>query len=274
MINTVEESVLYDDQHSGECLSWDYEFNKFKVSVHFLDLSHTFMKLWQQIFSLVVSLERLIPYGRSDMRSLQWQLKSLWSIALGSPETPSSLSQECMDNISCWINDGDVFLLTWNSVCSKTVKFGISNPVVVMTEEIHISQSVSCFCRSSIDICSSLSLVVLGCDEDGIMQSYSGINSLRCVDRGQGQLAHQFPREESNSFGSLYLPGTSVRSHGCIGEWQHNCCQQALECGVFVPLLVGEVGPSMNGTSLHETVWEQVKETEWSHHSLVCSRII
>ena len=35
-------------------------------------------QLWQVILGHLASLERLVPYGRLRMRSLQWHLKAHW----------------------------------------------------------------------------------------------------------------------------------------------------------------------------------------------------
>ena len=69
--------------------SW---FSKFKEMSFQFGYHYPATQLWQQIFSYITSLERLVPCGCSGMKSCKWELKSAWSILKGVLDTVVPLS--------------------------------------------------------------------------------------------------------------------------------------------------------------------------------------
>ena len=77
----------------------------------FLSLSRKFLAhpsplacQWQVLLGHMSSLEKLVPRARLRTRSLQWQLKSNWSIETDSPHLPIPLSQQVDTDIAWWMS--------------------------------------------------------------------------------------------------------------------------------------------------------------------------
>ena len=86
-------------------------------------------QLWQVILGHLASLERLVPHGRLQMRSLQWHLKAHWSPESDPPLLPVPLPQEVRQDLSWWmVRD---HLLTG-------VRFGTPAP------DLHLYSDASC----------------------------------------------------------------------------------------------------------------------------------
>ena len=60
-------------------------------------------QLWQVILGHLASLERLVPYGRLRMRSLQWHLKAHWSPESDPSSLPMPLPREVRRDLSWWM---------------------------------------------------------------------------------------------------------------------------------------------------------------------------
>ena len=60
-------------------------------------------QLWQVVLGHLASLERLVPYGRLWMRSLQWHLKMHWSPESDPPSLPVALPEEARRDLSWWM---------------------------------------------------------------------------------------------------------------------------------------------------------------------------
>ena len=60
-------------------------------------------QLWQVILGHLASLERLVPHGRLQMRSLQWHLKAHWSPESDPPSLPVPLPREVKRDLSWWM---------------------------------------------------------------------------------------------------------------------------------------------------------------------------
>ena len=60
-------------------------------------------QLWQVLWGHLASLERLVPHSRLRMRSLQWHLKTQWSLDLDLPSLPVPLSWEVREDLSWWM---------------------------------------------------------------------------------------------------------------------------------------------------------------------------
>ena len=101
----------------------------------FLFLSRKFLahpsplaRQWQVLLGHMSSLEKLVPRARLRTRSLQWQLKSNWSIETDSPHLPISQSQQVDTDIAWWMSrdhlfQGAPFGATpppQNSACTRT----------------------------------------------------------------------------------------------------------------------------------------------------------
>ena len=60
-------------------------------------------QLWQVILGHLASLERLVPHGRLQMRSLQGHLKTHWSPESDPPSLPVALPEEARRDLSWWM---------------------------------------------------------------------------------------------------------------------------------------------------------------------------
>ena len=75
----------------------------------FLRLAGNFVKMtspparkWEVLLGHLSSLEKLIPRGRLRLRSMQWQLKTIWSPEDDPPDLPVELTQEIREDLSLW----------------------------------------------------------------------------------------------------------------------------------------------------------------------------
>ena len=73
------------------------------VAERFHALFSTPAQLWQVLWGHLASLERLVPHSRLRMRSLQWHLKTQWSLDLDLPSLPVPLSWEVREDLSWWM---------------------------------------------------------------------------------------------------------------------------------------------------------------------------
>ena len=62
--------------------------------------------LWLQVLGHLVSLEKLVPYGRVRIRPLQWQLKQHWNQRLDHLYSPVPLDSQSRQSIQWWTNMG------------------------------------------------------------------------------------------------------------------------------------------------------------------------
>ena len=58
------------------------------VVEQFLNVTTAPVRLWQVLLEHLSSLEKLVPHGRLRMCSLQWHLKTHWSLESGPPDLP------------------------------------------------------------------------------------------------------------------------------------------------------------------------------------------
>ena len=58
---------------------------------------------WQVLLGHMSSLEKLVPRGRLRMRSLQWHLKSHWSLERDPPNLPVPRSRQVEEDFSWWM---------------------------------------------------------------------------------------------------------------------------------------------------------------------------
>ena len=75
----------------------------------FLRLAGNFVKMnfpparqWEVLLGHLSSLEKLVPRGRLWLRSMQWQLKTIWSPEDDPPGLPVELTQEIREDLSWW----------------------------------------------------------------------------------------------------------------------------------------------------------------------------
>ena len=75
----------------------------------FLRLAGNFVKMnspparqWEVLLGHLSSLEKLVPRGRLRLRSMQWQLKTIWSPEDDPPDLPVELTQEIREDLSWW----------------------------------------------------------------------------------------------------------------------------------------------------------------------------
>ena len=78
----------------------------------FLCLAGNFVKMnsptppparqWEVLLGHLSSLEKLVPRGRLRLRSMQWQLKTIWSPEGDPPDLPVKLTREIRENLSWW----------------------------------------------------------------------------------------------------------------------------------------------------------------------------
>ena len=79
----------------------------------FLRLAGNFVKMnspppppparqWEVLLGHLSSLEKLVPRGRLRLRSMQWQLKTIWSPENDPPDLPVELTQEIREDLSWW----------------------------------------------------------------------------------------------------------------------------------------------------------------------------
>ena len=75
----------------------------------FLRLVGNFVKMnspparqWEVLLGHLSSLEKLVPRGRLRLRSMQWQLKMIWSPEDDPPDLPVELTQEIREDLSWW----------------------------------------------------------------------------------------------------------------------------------------------------------------------------
>ena len=73
------------------------------VAERFCSMQSPPAQLWQVILGLLASLERLVPHGRLQMRSLQWHLKMHWSPESDPPSLPVALPEEARRDLSWWM---------------------------------------------------------------------------------------------------------------------------------------------------------------------------
>ena len=57
---------------------------------------------WEVLLGHLSSLEKLVPRGRLRLRSMQWQLKTIWSPEDDPPDLPVELTQEIREDLSWW----------------------------------------------------------------------------------------------------------------------------------------------------------------------------
>ena len=57
---------------------------------------------WEVLLGHLSSLEKLVPRGRLRLRSMQWQLKTIWSPEDDPPDLPVELTQEVREDLSWW----------------------------------------------------------------------------------------------------------------------------------------------------------------------------
>ena len=86
-------------------------------------------RLWQVIFGHLASLERLVPHGRLQMRSLQWHLKAYWSPESDPPSLPVPLPWEVRRDLSWWMVRDHLLM---------GVQFGTPAP------DLHLYSDASC----------------------------------------------------------------------------------------------------------------------------------
>ena len=60
---------------------------------------------WLQIMGHLTSLEKIVPKGRTRIRPLQWQLKSLWRQNLDPMYKRIPISQECLTCLQWWADN-------------------------------------------------------------------------------------------------------------------------------------------------------------------------
>ena len=94
----------------------------------FMSVAESFYTMTSPLGHLA-SLERLDPFGRLQIRSLQWRLKVHWSPEMEAPSLPVPLLQEARRNLSCWMVK--VHLLTG---------FRFGTPAL----DLHLYSDVSC----------------------------------------------------------------------------------------------------------------------------------
>ena len=70
------------------------------VAETFCSMSAPPAQLWQVVLGHLASLERLVPYSRFRMRSLQRHLKTHWSPESAPPSLPVPLSLEVREDLS------------------------------------------------------------------------------------------------------------------------------------------------------------------------------
>ena len=118
------------DTEAGNVFSSLARVKKFLTVVEsFCTMTSPPAQLWQVVFGHLASLERLAPYGRLRMRSLQWHLKAHWSPETDLPSLPVPLPQEARRDLSWWMVKDH--LLTG-------VRFGTPAPV------LHLDSDASC----------------------------------------------------------------------------------------------------------------------------------
>ena len=61
------------------------------------------IQLWQVVLGHLALLERLVPHSQFQMRSLQWHLKTHWSLESDPPSLPVLLSREVREDLSWWM---------------------------------------------------------------------------------------------------------------------------------------------------------------------------
>ena len=57
---------------------------------------------WEVLLGHLSSLEKLVPRGRLRLRSMEWQLKTIWSPEDYRPDLPVELTQEIREDLSWW----------------------------------------------------------------------------------------------------------------------------------------------------------------------------
>ena len=57
---------------------------------------------WEVLLGHLLSLEKLVPRGRLRLRSMQWQLKTIWSPEDDPPDLTVELTQEIREDLSWW----------------------------------------------------------------------------------------------------------------------------------------------------------------------------
>ena len=64
--------------------------------------------LWLQVLGHLVSLDKLVPYGRVRIRPLQWQLKQHWNQKLDHLYSPVPLDSQSLQSMQWWTNMGNL----------------------------------------------------------------------------------------------------------------------------------------------------------------------
>ena len=145
--------------------------------------------LWLQILGHLVSLEKLVPLGRSRIHPLQWQLRQHWSQLTDSPALPVPLNQESKSSILWWMTLDNLY---------KGVPLG----TVVIDEYLFTDSSI----------------LGLGC-------SYGKPTGIRPVVPSTKTLPHQPSGSTCCVVGAsslLQLPGTNQCCHH-VGQHVHSC---------------------------------------------------
>ena len=73
------------------------------VAERFCSMQSPPAQLWQVILGHLASLELLVPHGRLQMHSLQWNLKTQWSPESDPPSLPVALPEEARRDLSWWM---------------------------------------------------------------------------------------------------------------------------------------------------------------------------
>ena len=87
----------------------DSRIDKFReVSAQFLAVPEPPARLWQIVLSPMASLERLVPFGRIRMRSLQFRLREFWSPESDLPTQPVPLDPAVVEDLTWWRDAGNL----------------------------------------------------------------------------------------------------------------------------------------------------------------------
>ena len=85
----------------------DTRINNFlEITTRFLAQPSPPARLWQSVLGHMASLEKLVPGARLRMRALQFRLREHWSTSEGSPTHPVPLSDECVEELLWWREEG------------------------------------------------------------------------------------------------------------------------------------------------------------------------
>ena len=96
---------------SAEARIWLIEsrIDKFRdVSAQFLAVPEPSARLWQVVLGPMASLERLVPFGRIRMRSLQFRLREHWSPESDLPTQPVPLEPAVVEDLTWWRDAGNL----------------------------------------------------------------------------------------------------------------------------------------------------------------------